>query len=272
MSASGTSASGTSASGTLAVERGRQLLLVATAGMGIGMVLLMRIGTAIGSRLFMDEQLVHPQAVAVERGLATLGAVAVVSLLVPRLRMIASAVLLLLAATLAWATMDQGGSPFSDWAFVSHAMRMGAPLALLLSVAAKWEGADSLPRAAVAVLYGSTALVFVMHGVEALRAHPFFVDLTITAAREVMGLSLTQSTVQRMLFVVGVVDIAVAVALLRRQSRAVAAWMALWGGGTALLRMLAYGSGALGETLVRTPHAVLPLVILVAATRTLQRD
>lgn len=249
------------------VRHARTLLLVATAGMGVGMALLMRTGTAIGSRLFMDEGLPHPQAVQMERGLAALALAAALALFLPRLRTLAAALLLLLAATLAWATVDQGGHPFTQWAFASQAMRMAAPLAVLFAFASVWDGEQALPAPVRTVLYASTAVVFVMHGIEALRAHPWFVDLTITAVRETVGTAVSQRTVERMLLLVGVVDIASAVALVTRRSRAVALWMAAWGGFTATLRVVAYGSGALGDMLVRTPHALLPLALAVTATR-----
>lgn len=237
----------------------QRLLLAASASMGIGMALLYKTGTAVGARLFMSDELAHPDSVRVERALALVSLAAVMALFARPTRAIGAGVLAALALLLAWATVDQGGVPFSEWAWPAHAMRIAAPVALLWSAAARGRSRDSAGMEWLVRL--ACSAVFVVHGLEAMRAHPWFVDLTISAARETIGLTLRQPTVERLLVGVGVVDIAATVHVLAR-GRAGAWYMAIWGSFTALLRVLAYGPGAVAETIVRLPHGLLPLMLL----------
>jgi hypothetical protein len=239
-----------------------RVLAAATATMGIGMAMLYRTGTAVGARLFMNEEVAHGTSVRIEHGLAILSLVGVLALLSHRTRIGGAAVLFVLATLLAWATMDQGGVPFSEWALPAHAMRVAAPLALL------WWGAGAhtaaRERAVRWLVKAAIATVFVVHGVEAVRAHPWFIDLTIAGLRATLDLAVTQHTVERLLLVVGLLDLAAAAALLLG-IRAAAWYMAIWGTFTAVLRVLAYGEGAVPEMVVRLPHGLLPLLFVGAS-------
>lgn len=238
-----------------------RLLAAATAAMGIGMAMLYRTGTAVGSRLFMNEEVAHATSVRIERGLAIVSIVAVLALLAQRTRAVGAAVLFVLATLLAWASMDQGGVPFSEWALPAHAMRIAAPLALLWWLA----GANTVARERAVhwIVRAAIVTVFVVHGIEAVRAHPWFIDLTIAGLRSTVDLAVTQHTVERLLLLVGLLDLAAAAALLL-DVRLAAWYMAFWGTFTAVLRVLAYGDGALAETVVRLPHGLLPLLFVGA--------
>ncbi len=242
----------------------QRLLAAATSFVALGTAMLLRSGTALGSRLFMNEELAHAQSRSVETTLAWLLLACVPAVWFARTRAVASSLVLLLVSLLAWATQDQGGYPYSSWAIPAQAMRIAAPLALLLITfrSARPGAMQSRESTAMWIVRLATATVFVVHGTEALRAHPWFVDLTITSARELLDARWTQSAAQRLLTVVGVIDITAALTLLLTRSRAVVFWMAHWGLFTALLRVIAYGPGALGEVIVRIPHALLPLVLL----------
>lgn len=239
-----------------------RVLAAATATMGIGMAMLFRTGTAVGSRLFMNEEVAHATSRRIEQGLAIVTVLAVIALLPRASRPAGAAVLFVLATLLAWASMDQGGVPFSEWALPAHAMRIAAPLALLWMCA----GSHTLARERAVrwLVQASIVTVFVVHGIEAVRAHPWFIDLTISGLRSTLGMAVTQRTVEQLLLFVGVLDLAAAAALLLGV-RAAAWYMAIWGTFTALLRVFAYGEGALAETVVRLPHGLLPLLFLRAA-------
>ncbi len=239
-----------------------RILAAATATMGIGMAMLFRTGTAIGSRLFMNEEVAHATSRRIEHGLAVITVLAVMALLPRATRAVGAAVLFVLATLLAWASMDQGGVPFSEWALPAHAMRLAAPLALVWLCA----GSRTVARERTVrwVVQGAIVIVFVVHGIEAVRAHPWFIDLTIAGLRSTLDLSVTQRTVERLLLVVGLLDLVAAAALLLGV-RAAAWYMAIWGTFTALLRVLAYGHGALAEMVVRLPHGLLPLLLLGAS-------
>jgi len=246
----------------------QRLLLAATACVAVGTAVLLRTGTAINARLFMNEGFAHVDAVQLERTLAVIAIGCVPALFIPRARVVAAAAVLVLAALLGWASADQGGYPYSAWALPAHAMRIGAPLALLLALYASHTAVLARGTAAswlmTHLVMLAAATVFLVHGIEALRAHPWFVDLTIASARRVLDARWSQSDVERLLLIVGLLDITAAVALLTVRSRVAIYWMGFWGIFTALLRVIAYGSGALGETIVRLPHGLLPLVLLPA--------
>lgn len=245
----------------------QRLLAAATSFVALGTAMLLRSGTALGSRLFMNEELAHGQSRGVEITLAWLLVACIPAAWFVRTRAIAASVVLVVVTALAWATQDQGGYPYSAWAMPAQAMRMAAPLALLLISLGWGKARGSLPQESFAlwIVRLATVTVFAVHGTEALRAHPFFVDLTITSVRELLDIRITQSATERLLAVVGVIDIAAALALLLTRSRAVVLWMAQWGLFTALLRIAAYGPGTMGEVIVRMPHALLPLVLLPLA-------
>lgn len=236
-----------------------RVLAAATAVMGLGMALLFRTGTAVGSRLFMNEEFAHATSVRMEHGLALLSLVAVTALLPRASRAAGAAVLFVLATLLAWATMDQGGVPFSEWALPAHAMRIAAPLALFWLYAGPRTRAREQSVRWLVLL--SIVTVFVVHGIEAIRSHPWFVDLTISGAQRTLGVAMSQRLTERLLLVVGLLDLAAAAGLLLG-ARAAAWYMVLWGTFTALLRVLAYGGGAAAEAVVRLPHGLLPLLFI----------
>lgn len=108
------------------------------------------------------------------------------------------------------------GYRFSEWTIPAHALRFGLPLALMLLVGfprsalmARWR----VP-ATVLLLRVAIATVFVMHGLQALWADPQFIDLILGTWRRVLGLRATEAGVITSLQVIGVVDIAVALAVL----------------------------------------------------------
>lgn len=247
----------------------QRLLAGATSFVALGTAMLLRSGTALGSRLFMNEELAHEQSRSVEITLAWLLLACIPAVWFTRTRAIAASVVLLLVTVLAWATQDQGGYPYSAWAIPAQAMRIAAPLALLVISfrSAMPNRTPTLESIGLWIVRLATVTVFAVHGTEALRAHPWFVDLTITSIRELLDIRWTQSTAERLLTVVGLIDIAAALALLFTRSRAVILWMAQWGLFTALLRVIAYGPGTLGEVIVRLPHALLPLVLWPLASR-----
>jgi len=241
----------------------RALLLAGAATLGLGMTLLVWKTTAIGSMLFMNHGMSHERTVLVELvlGWALIGLV--VTLAWSPARGWAAAGLLAVAAFLAWANVDQGGYPFSRFAWGAHALRLAAPLALLLAVL-PWSPLAVVRRQVVtALLLTTTALVFIVHGVEALAAHPWFTDMTIGAFRMIGGWRISQATAESILKVVGSVDLLVAVGVLVFRRPCVARWMAGWGLFTAALRPLNYGWGAMGELIVRLPHFLLPLALLL---------
>jgi hypothetical protein len=72
---------------------------------------------------------------------------------------------------------------------------------------------------------------------------------------------LPEATVAQGLRIIGLIDFAVALALLFRPLRVVLLWAAFWGLVTALSRMTAYGASQYPELLVRFTHFLVPLAL-----------
>lgn len=144
----------------------------------------------------------------------------------------------------------------------AKAMRVFAPLGLILLLAGAMHRAKAL-------LIVSAAATFAAHGLEALWHRAAFVDLIHSACTRIGLETLPDDRVRTILDAIGVVDLAVAAALLitwRLPSalathRVLLLWMALWGGVTAASRVVRTGSDGLSDTLTRAPHALVPLAL-----------
>ena len=147
--------------------------------------------------------------------------------------------------------------------FATESARIVAPLALLLLD--PWRVERPLKpyriRFAMGFILAGTALTFFAHGIECLQGNPVFLDLLISSGHRLVGYDLSQSSAEALLFVIGVIDLFVAVASLSSRMRGVLWWMAIWGGITSLSRMTAidwHASWFAAAT--RAPHLGLPLV------------
>ncbi len=150
---------------------------------------------------------------------------------------------------------------------MAHAVRVAA----LLGLACLLPGRSApLARSAAArtvgvwILLIGTAATLAAHGLEALGHHGRFVDLIIGSARRWLGWTLSQSSAEASLTVVGSMDLLLAALLLTRRWRWVAGWMALWGFVTALSRMTAMGGDAWFLSAARAANAGVPLALFLA--------
>jgi hypothetical protein len=224
-------------------------------------------GTAINAFLFLTGEMSHVDAARLER--TAMGIVLVLSIAAlsrPHWALLLPVGGYALAEALA--RTHERGYAFSEWALTAQAPRYLTPLAVIFLLhgfrrserAARWGR-----LAGAGILKFSLALVFAVHGLEALRAHPEFVDLIISTTSRLPGMRVSERTATQALQVIGVVDLVVATAILARPHPAVLWWAAFWGTATALSRMTAYGFGAYPEVLVRTAHVLAPLALLLLA-------
>lgn len=133
----------------------------------------------------------------------------------------------------------------------AQATRWLAPVALLLPLAAR------VP--AQWVLRAAAAAVFAAHGMEALLGEPLFVDYLLGLPG---GGTLGQERAEALLRLIGGADLlAAGCILLPKPIRLCAAWMALWGLATALLRLSFGGWGAWPETAARLSNGLVPLAL-----------
>ncbi|WP_404309820.1 hypothetical protein [Neorhodopirellula lusitana] len=158
---------------------------------------------------------------------------------------------------------------FAELSLPEHAVRYLAPLALTF-VAGTGRGfgfsVSSEParvRFALLMLSLAAAFTFAAHGYKAYQCYAPFTDLILLSDMRWIDSGCTQATAERMLVVIGIVDIVVALALIVLRSRLAAFYMAVWGFVTAASRMTALGFDAWPETLVRIANGGVPLVILV---------
>lgn len=163
---------------------------------------------------------------------------------------------------LAWAGAEAWthSDPVGRMAVPAHAVRWCAPLGLLFLLVP--EGRRALVGEWFLRL--GVAATFAVHGWEALRHHPPFLDLVLGGARRfelVEPLGLTEARAREVLTVIGWLDVAVATGVLVLRSRLLAAWMALWGLVTAASRWLELGDDGLLQAFLRTMNGATPLAL-----------
>ncbi|MFG0265712.1 MAG: hypothetical protein ACF8AM_11275, partial [Rhodopirellula sp. JB055] len=90
-----------------------------------------------------------------------------------------------------------------------------------------------------------------------------FIDLILLSDMQWTEFGFRQASVERILVVIGILDILVALALLIFRSRAAAFYMVVWGLVTAASRMTALGMDAWPETWIRIANGGVPLAILI---------
>ncbi len=222
-------------------------------------------GTALNAYFFLTLEWSHGTSGRIERLLAAL---TVAFALAAWLRPIWPAFLVVFAYALAEALTRsyERGQAYSEWALWAHAPRYLTPLGACLVIAGLQRGAGAgagrvWSFSGEMILRVAIAIVFAVHGLEAWRAHPGFVDLVLSSAYRVGEWRLPEATVVQALRVIGVVDFAVAAAVLFRPLRVVLLWAAFWGLVTALSRMTAYGASFYPELLVRFSHFLVPLAL-----------
>lgn len=220
-------------------------------------------GTALNAYLFMDLGVAPAAAGRIERLAAALVLVVTTGALVffrwPWF--LPAAGYILAEAVARW---HMQGQAYSTWAPLTHSARYAAPLVL-----AAWLVAARLPpghgarwqAAGAWLLRFSLAAVFVTHGLEALQAHPGFVDLILSSALNLGGGRLTESAATTVLEWIGLADFAVAGALVLRPHPAVLLWAAFWAALTALSRVTANGWGAYPDVLLRAAYFLGPLAL-----------
>lgn len=242
------------------------LLRLAVLGYAIGITsaVLGKLGSGLGTYFFLELGYTHPQVAPVERAVAfVLLGLAAAALIRPHWALLLPiALLVFLEST---ALNHNRGYPFAEWAVYAHALRYGAPAALLLLCFAplgRWIGPGNHVRATGWILRVAIAIVFAVHGTEALLEHPRFIDYILGTTHNFTGHFLAESTAVGIMKVIGVVDIVVAVLVLVRPHPAVLYWLAFWGLLTALARVTTFGLDHHHEVFVRSAHVLAPLAVL----------
>lgn len=184
---------------------------------------------------------------------------------------LASAVQVLLAVAM-W-RLAEGFNLQADWLppsvltlfpFATQLLRMAAPFALLLLIrdCSSSQVAPSRTVRVMELLRWATAIVFFVHGIEALQRNPKFIDLMIVSTEQTLGWNLSESTAAMILTTIGTIDVLAAVACVSFRSLPIMGWVAFWGGLTAMSRVVAHGwDVAWHQAFTRVPHFGVPLAV-----------
>lgn len=243
------------------------LLRLAVLGhaLGFAAVVFLKLGTGVGTYLFLEYGFTHAHSALVERAMAwaILAFAALASWRPSLLWLTPIAAIVLVDALARW---FNGGAPFAEWSAAAQAARYLTPLALgllFLTAPQRMAGGAGQLQAVLWVLRIGIAVVFVTHGLEALNGHPRFIDYILGTAYTWTPIALSEDTAVAMLKVIGVTDIAVGFAILVRPFRSVLWWMAFWGLITALSRVTSLGMGQYFEVLLRISHFLAPIAAIL---------
>ncbi len=227
-------------------------------------------GTAINAFLFMEAGFSHQGAAGLERAavaITLLAAIAGVGWRRWPLFLPAGCYLLLEAL----ARRHMQGEAYSSWALFAHAARYATPFALVMLLLG---GTESQGRARWWKTAGNWALrvslaaVFAIHGLEAFEGNAAFIDLILSTGANLADVHITEHAARAALEVIGIVDFAVAGALLIRPHPAVLGWAAFWAALTAFSRVTANGWGAYPDVLLRATYYLGPIALWMLLART----
>lgn len=227
-------------------------LSVAASCIGYGIYQL-RFGSPIGEYLFNERDWSEEAMLTLENvsAAAFIGAGLLTLWVVWWPVLVALSLWLLVWTLCTWRLGGQFGSELTPMA---DATRYLAPLALGVLAAAAQSSSGARVRAAEWLLRIMLAATFVGHGLEALRLHPIFLDYLIGAASHLLDWRMSQQAAEVTLRLIGVTDLALAVAIVSRRWRTIAGYMALWAAITALSRIVHNGWPAYPHTLIRAAH------------------
>ena len=165
----------------------------------------------------------------------------------------------------AFAIMRNGGKGFSDLAIGAHATRYTLAILLIGYIfLPKFSNEQQVFIQKALFFIGAIACsaTFAVHGWEAYHLHAGFVDLIIGSAN-LFNLQPPQSSVAKLLVLIGVMDMALATLVILYPTRKLLFWMGLWGFVTALSRPLSMGISSWLETAIRAGNFVLPLSLAI---------
>jgi hypothetical protein len=237
-------------------------LAILAHALGVAVAIFTRSGSVLGDIALMNYDVGHATIFFWERLVASLLLVAALSLLAfPTV--VALVVIGAIIALEACAAQRAGGFPFAEYTPLAMALRYLTPLALVPLVVAERIAAPGRWRAMTAswILRVAVAIVFCIHGLEAIWLHPGFIDLIIGSARNALNLAVSETTAAQMLRVIGIVDLVVAILILVHPWKPLLGWICFWGLITALARPLAHGLGAYPEVLLRSSHILAAIAI-----------
>jgi hypothetical protein len=147
-----------------------------------------------------------------------------------------------------------GGAYASEWTVLAHSLRYAAPLCM---IGLLLDGPQKARIASVSLRW-ALALTFIVHGWEAWKGHPQFVDFVLGFSERQLNLSLTEQNALSILRFIGAMDLAAGALSLWRPRPWLFLIMGIWGTVTAVNRLYFSGFHGLDECLMRITHCVVP--------------
>ena len=166
----------------------------------------------------------------------------------------------------------QRGGIYSDLAIGEVAVRVAAPVALILLLCSQGERSTLASTAARLALTFAISATFLVHGLKAIQLYGPFSDLILLTDMRLFQFNLQQSTVETALRIIGWVDVLVAAAILLTRYKIIAIYIVMWGLITSLSRMTALGWVAWPETTVRAANWGAALVLLILWCQSATQD
>lgn len=160
-------------------------------------------------------------------------------------------------SALAW---YQGGSFSAPYSVFAHMNRYLLPACLAYWIHAGIPSKKTYDDISI-ILTIAIAVVFITHGIEAMRKNPAFIDYTLRIFRTYTPLHIKEKHAVFFLLGVGIQDILLGLVILWKPNKWVFAYMAFWGAWTATLRTVYSPNHGLANTLLRAANGGIPLVL-----------
>ncbi|MCP4477925.1 MAG: hypothetical protein GY818_07525 [Planctomycetaceae bacterium] len=172
-----------------------------------------------------------------------------------------------LAFVAAW-TLSMGiaqtirGDLFAKFTLLEEAVRIATPAVLVVLLLGRKIGTGSFCRVVgTIVLLVATSTTFALHGYKAIELYAPFLDYLLLSQPFGLPLVTEQQTAERILGVIGWLDVGLAILLLVFRWQWIALYMAAWGLLTAFSRITAGGMEAWPEVFIRAANAGAPLTL-----------
>jgi hypothetical protein len=237
--------------------------------LGLARALFTRAGSSLGTIALMDWGVAHETILSGEMLFAALILAAAVSIMI-RPTIIALLGIASMVLLEACAGVKVGGFPFYELTPYANALRYLAPLALIPLLF--FRGPVGI-RTCSWILRAGLAVVFAIHGYEAWRLDPRFIDYIIGSGRNLGSFEISEDVASSLLRVIGMADVVVAALILVTCSRWLLAWLCIWALVTALSRPVSLGFQSYPEVLLRASHFLAPVALWwLAKSRHRTRD
>ena len=154
------------------------------------------------------------------------------------------------------------GDIFARFTLFEEAVRIIAPLGLFgLLITNRLSNGGLFPKYVTTILIFATSMTFAFHGYKATELYGPFVDFLLLSKPFGITIAPNQEAAEAVLFVIGWIDILLAISIVMLRWQGIALYMAAWGFLTAYSRITSGGLDAWPELLIRAANAGVPLTL-----------